>query len=362
MLSRIMNHAVLATALLAVCIATPPAAARDRVAEKNGRYVLNRPFEDFYDTAFVLTNAGKGRPRVLGMDQLAAALAPYDVVFFGESHRHPGVHLQQHRLFRALHERHPEMILSLEQFERDVQGVVDDYLAGRIGETNFTDLSRAWDNYAPSYRPLVTFAKQHQLPVIAAEAPTWAVVCVGQYGPGILDQFTTTERGWVAQELHLGPGAYRDKYMKFQLGTATHGGGAAATPEALLKAERSFAGQVARDDTMAESIHLALQKYPGRKLLHLDGNFHSAGFLGTVERLLLRDPQLKIAVIDPVEVTDPRAPAFDAERLRDGTVLQLIYPNPESFAAGEDQTEWVKKIMARRKASPCKYTLPAATP
>ncbi|MFO1426660.1 MAG: ChaN family lipoprotein [Steroidobacteraceae bacterium] len=346
------------TALLA--LGANLAAAADRLVEKDGRYVLNRPFADFYDTAFVLSDGGRSRPRVVSLERLAAALASYDVVFFGENHRHPGVHLQQMRLLRALHARHPQMILSLEQFERDVQGVLDDYLAGRVGENALTDKGRAWDNYAPSYRPLVTFAKDHGLPVIAAEAPTWAVSCVGQWGPEILQQFTPEERGWVAAELHVTPGPYRDKYMRFQSGTATHGGGGAPSAEAQLKAERSFAGQVVRDDTMAESIFLALRRYPGRKVLHLDGNFHTAAFLGTAERLQLRDPRLRIAVIDPVEIDDPARPSFARERLADGTALQLIYPNPPAFADGEDSSEWVRKVMAKRKANPCKYTPPGA--
>ena len=178
----------------------------------------------------------------------------------------------------------------------------------------------------------------------AAEAPTWAVSCVGQWGPEILQQFTPEERGWVAAELHVTPGPYRDKYMRFQSGTATHGGGGAPSAEAQLKAERSFAGQVVRDDTMAESIFLALRRYPGRKVLHLDGNFHTAAFLGTAERLQLRDPRLRIAVIDPVEIDDPARPSFARERLADGTALQLIYPNPPAFADGEDSSEWVRKV------------------
>jgi uncharacterized iron-regulated protein len=332
----------------------------DKLTEQHGRYVLNRGFEDLYDSAFVLTNAGKAAPRVVSVDVLADVLVNYDVVIFGEIHRHPGVHLQELGLLRALHERHPQWILSFEQFERDVQGVVDDYLAGRIGEHALIDKGRAWDNYLTSYRPLLTYAREHHIPVIAAEAPTWAIVCIGQYGPQILDQFTPVERSWVARDLHVTSDAYRDRYMKFQSGSAAHGGGGAVTPEAQLKSERSFTAQAARDDTMAESIILARQQYPGRKVLHLTGNFHAEAFLGTVTRLQLRDPTLKIAVIDPVEVTDRRAPAFDAGLLADATALQLLYPSPEEFVEGEDQSEFIRSIIAKRKASPCKYTAEGA--
>jgi uncharacterized iron-regulated protein len=358
---------VLAVACCALALsagASPAPRRAEGLSLRDGRLVLARPLLDFYDSAFVLTDGGRSAPRVVGVDELAAQWADHDVIFFGESHRHPGVHLQQLRLLRALHERRPGWILSLEQFERDVQPVLDDYLAGRLGEITLVDKGRAWDNYRPSYRPLVQYAREHALPVIAAEAPEWAVSCIGQWGPGILERFTPEERGTVARELHLGPGAYRDKYMKFQSGSATHGGGASASPEAALRAERSYAGQVARDDTMAESIFLALRSHPGRKVLHLNGSFHSAGFLGTVERLLLRDPALKIAVVQPVEAEEPQAPSFAAAAVAEGTALLLVYPNPQDFVDGEDQSDWVRRMLARRKANPCKYapaTAPAAS-
>jgi hypothetical protein len=82
--------------------------------------------------------------------------------------------------------------------------------------------------------------------------------------------------------------------------------------------------------------------------------------LGTVTRLQLRDPKLKIAVIDPVEVTHPQAPDFDAGLLGDATALQLLYPSPEEFVEGEDQSEFIRSVIAKRKANPCKYMPPGA--
>jgi uncharacterized iron-regulated protein len=326
--------------------------------EADGRYELNRPLLDFDDSALVLTRAGESAPRLVTAAESAETLAGFDVVFYGESHGHAGVHLEQMNLLLELYRRDPRWVLSMEQFERDVQPVVDDYLAGHIGEATLIDKGRAWNNYATSYRPLVVFAKEHHLPVVAAEAPGWAVSCVGQWGPDILGQFTPSERAWVAADLHLMPGAYRDKFLEF-LGTSpAHGGGAASTPEAAATAQRSFSAQALRDDTMAESIAGALQRHPGNKVLHLTGSFHSAEFLGTVERLRLRDPALKIAVIDPVQVENPGAPGFAADAVTGGTVLQLIYPIPEAHVDGEDTGAMDTKMAHAHEAHRCKYTLP----
>ena len=111
---------------------------------------------------------------------------------------------------------------------------------------------------------------------------------------------------------------------------------------------------------MAESIEHALQQHPGYKVLHLTGSFHSEAFLGTVERLRMLDPKLKVAVIEPVEVEDPGAPAFGADSLRSGTVLQLIYPNPDSFAEGEDSSASMKNMSHAHHMNRCKYSPPGA--
>jgi uncharacterized iron-regulated protein len=351
----LLSAAVFATSCaLSPQISRPP---RDALHKAGSDYVLERPFRDFYDGVFVLTGDGSAAPRVVTLAQLTSVLLNYDVVFYGEIHSHPGVHLGEMQVFRALYERDPRWVVSLEQFERDTQGVVNDYLADRIGENTLIDQGHAWKNYLTSYRPLLEFAKVHHLPVVAAEAPGWAVSCVGQWGPGILADFTPTERAWVAADLHVTPGPYRDKFLQFLGGSPSHGGGG-TSPEAAQRAERSFAAQVTRDDTMAESIARALSDHPGYKLLHLTGTFHAEGFLGTVERLKLRNPTLKVAVIDAVQVENPAAPRFAADEVHQGTALELVYPEPDAFVDGEDTSAFMAKMKHERDASRCKYSLP----
>jgi uncharacterized iron-regulated protein len=302
-------------------------------AHRDAMAVASPALNDLTSFALMRIDQNGRSSSVLSVDQLADTLKDSDVVFFGEWHDHPGNHLAEMALFRALHQRSPQLVLSLEMFERDVQPVVDDYMASRIGEEALQRRGRAWSNYAESYRPLIEYAKENGLAVIAAEVPTRVVRCVGQEGPEFLSHLRADQRNWAAAELHLDGGAYRDKFFRFLAEDNGHGEGAptdmtgAPTPAAL----RSFAAQVTRDDTMAESIFLYLQKHPGQKVMHITGAFHVEGFLGTVERLKLRAPGMKIAVVAPAEADDPKHPEIAARDMGNGNYAVLLRSLPKSY-------------------------------
>jgi uncharacterized iron-regulated protein len=268
--------------------------------------------------------------------QAADELKNYDVVLLGEWHDHPGNHLAEMELFREIHARSPQLALSMEQFERDVQPVVNDYLAGRIGEEALERRGRAWGNYDESYRPLVEFAKEHGLPVIAANAPASLVRCVGEKGPEFLTQLDSEKRLWAAATLHLGDGAYKDKFMRFLAEDTSHGT-PASSPEAAANNARAWAAQVLRDDTMAESISLYLGKNPGHKVMHITGDFHVEGGLGTAERLKERMPALKIAVVAPVEAENPDRPSVSPGEVNNGDFLFLLRGEPREYVSDAER-------------------------
>ncbi len=299
---------------------------------------------DLTSYALVRTDAGKAASRVVSVDQAANVLARYDVIFIGEAHRNPGNHLAQMALFRALYARASNLTLSMEQLERDGQPAVDDYLAGKMGEAPYLEKIRPWNNYASSYRPLVEFAKEHRLPVIAANTPEDVVTCVGERGAKFLDTLKGPQRAWAAAELHLEEGDYRKKYLGFAGSDPGHGG---------EQAVRGYEAQVTRDDTMAESIFLHLQKNPGRKVIHTTGYFHVEGFLGTVERLRARAPHLKIAVVMPQEVADSKSPTLTADDVKSGTFILLIRAFPEPYINDAEMKEAIRKQMARRAEHKC---------
>src|SRR5687767_13445535 len=108
-----------------------------------------------------------------------------DVVFLGEQHDDTVAHWLQMQIFKSGFDKYRnerKIVLSLEMFERDVQIVLDEYLKDLITEKKFLDDSRPWGNYKTDYRPLIEFAKENKLEVIAANAPRRYVNMVSRLG------------------------------------------------------------------------------------------------------------------------------------------------------------------------------------
>ncbi|WP_447826543.1 ChaN family lipoprotein [Aeromonas hydrophila] len=254
----------------------------------------------------------------LTLEQALARVADADIVLVGELHTHPAVHLLQARMLAGLAADGRPLVLSMEQFSRADQPVLDAYLAGRIGEAALIRDGNAWPNYQSDYRPLVEFAKAHHLPVIAANAPKPLVSCVGQEGPAWLEQLPASRRSQLAHTLTLGDDPYRQKFM-----ASLHHGDADSNV-------RRFAAQTSWDDTMAESMVDYLRSHPGQRIMHIAGNFHVEGGLGLASRIASRNPDLKVALVVP-ELTTPQAGDGQAAAGRVADVRVGIAPLPERW-------------------------------
>lgn len=214
-----------------------------------------------------------------------------DIVLVGELHTHPALHLLETEFLAGLQLRAQgdgrALVLSMEQFSRGSQPTLDAYLAGRIGEAKLIRDSDAWPNYVSDYRPLVEFAKSQRLTVLAANAPKPLISCIGQEGAAWLDKLPATRRSQLARELTLEDDPYRRKFM-----ASMHHGDADTN-------SRRFAAQTGWDDTMAETMVDYLRAHPGRRIMHIAGNFHVEGGLGLASRIASRNPALKVALVVP---------------------------------------------------------------
>jgi len=231
---------------------------------------------------------GNGNPA--SIDQVLKALDTTDAVFLGEEHDDPVTHAIEAEIFkRAVAQYGPKrrVALSLEMFERDVQIVVDEYLSGLISEDHFLLSSRPWKNYKTDYRPLVELAKQQKLTVIAANAPRRYVNMVSRNGRDALNGLSKQARKWLAPIPYGQPSeAYEKKFRALMAGA----------PEAT-KLDNIVASQALWDATMSNSVAKYLSKDHHALVVHLNGSFHTASRLGTIEHLLKYRPKTRALVV-----------------------------------------------------------------
>jgi uncharacterized iron-regulated protein len=238
------------------------------------------------------------------LDDVLAASRAAVVTFLGESHDDPVAHyLEEQILLRTWD---PDAALSLEMFERDVQYVLDEYLAGLITENHLVASGRAWKNYASDYRPLIEFAKEKKMPVIAANAPRRYVNRVNRLGVAALAEIGPEGARFLPPLPYAEASA--DYAARFTRVMEEH------QEEGKPPSPRSIAlgleAQGLWDASMAYSIADFLTRHPGKRVLHVNGAFHTAHRLGIVEHLLRYRPGTPLVVV--TILSEASFPAFDA--------------------------------------------------
>lgn len=221
-------------------------------------------------------------------DKLIEEIGKSDVVFLGEQHDDAVAHRLQLKIFASLHEKYGSQrkpVLSMEMFERDVQTVLDEYLKNQISETHFLSSSRAWGNYKTDYRPLIEYAKEKNIEVIAANAPRRYVNMVSRLGRDSLKQLSPEAKKWLAPLPFAEPSPAYAKKFNSLMGSQTDVINPMLTSQTLW------------DATMAYSIAEKLRQNKNALILHLNGSFHTENRLGTVEHLLKNRPKTKILVV-----------------------------------------------------------------
>ncbi|TVQ72972.1 MAG: iron-regulated protein [Balneolaceae bacterium] len=221
-----------------------------------------------YDRPAYLLFTGEGEPA--GYDLLLQAARNSDIILFGELHNEPIAHWLRLELARDLHaDTTRQLVIGMEMFEADQQVLLDEYLDGIIRRQNFEQEARLWGNYATDYRPLVAFARESGIPVIATNIPRRYASLVYHQGPDSLDRLSAGARNWIGPlpipvDLEL-PG-----YKRIHEAAMHHGGAYLAH------------SQASKDATMAHFIlkqHEESRPRPVRTL-HANGTYHSDNYEG----------------------------------------------------------------------------------
>jgi len=221
---------------------------------------------------------GKGQRS--SVEEIMRSLENADVVFLGEFHDDSIAHALQFEIFKRAVEQYGSkrrVTLSLEMFERDVQTVLNEYLAGQISENHFLLSSRPWPRYKEDYRPLVELAKEKKLDVVAANAPRRYVNMVSRNGREAVNGLSKEAKQWLAPLPYAEASEAYSKKFKALMGSSA---------EASMGIDKILSSQSLWDATMAHSVAQSLKRNKGSLVVHLNGGFHTEMRLGTVEHFL----------------------------------------------------------------------------
>jgi len=255
----------------------------------------------------------------------------YDIIIFGEEHNDAVTHHLQFLLLQQLYEQYGNSLtLSMEMFDRDVQGVLNEYLTGLISEKHFIKDARAWVNYA-DYRTMVEFARTNKIAIIAANAPVRYTNMASMKGQESLLELSESAKSFIAPlPYDTATGAHRDKLMEvmnivkmpmMKKDTLQK----PMMPPAGMQSFNINQGQSLWNATMAYSIYEFYRSNPGAKILHLHGKFHSDHYYGVPEFLQKFDPSLKYLVI--TTLSDESFHDVDFERYK-GLADFIIVTDP----------------------------------
>jgi uncharacterized iron-regulated protein len=202
------------------------------------------------------------------------------------------------------------VVLSLEMFERDVQPVVDEYLADLITESHFLSSARPWEDYETRYRPMVEFARAHGLDIVAANAPRRYVNRASRLGRDSLASLPSTARAWLPPLPYPeGSTDYRAEWDALMGPAAAHMRG---TP---------FDAQTLWDASMGQMVGRAVDGHEDALVLHLAGSFHVANFTGTPEALQHYRPGTRALVLVAEPAEDRNGLTSEQQGLGDFVIL-----------------------------------------
>ena len=195
------------------------------------------------------------------------------------------------------------MTLSMEMFDRDVQGVMNEYLAGYIREKDFKKDARVWSNYR-DYKPMVELAKEKHLDVVCANAPSRYTNIAGRKGEKGLEALPEASKKYFAPlPYDTATGKYYEKLQEMSghmMTPAPAKNDTAKQPAMPPMSMMSFDLVVAQslwDATMAYSISEYIKAHPQKKIMQVNGRFHSEEGYAVVEQLKKYSPKTKILLV-----------------------------------------------------------------
>lgn len=236
---------------------------------------------------------GADAPRIFDLrnhvelNELTTLLSDKRAVFIGEIHDRAQHHQNQLRIIKSLHARHPDLAIGVEYFQQPFQRYLDDYIAGRIDEKQMlarTEYYKRWQIDFRLLQPILEFARQNRIPLLALNIPEEIHGKVFNHG---MKGLSAEERAQIPFELQPAGENYRQR-LKAIFDSHPQGN----------DFENFVEGQLLWDESMADTAARYLTEHPQSRIVILAGLGHMMYGDGIPRRINLRlgDAQSMVAI------------------------------------------------------------------
>ncbi|RLB45538.1 MAG: iron-regulated protein [Deltaproteobacteria bacterium] len=219
-----------------------------------------------------------------------AILRTKTVVYVGERHDDPADHGVQYAILRQLHRDDASLAIGMEMFQTPFQDPLTKWSAGLIDETVLrreTEYDDRWGFDFSMYRPILEYARNRGIEVVALNTPREVVYAVAKDG---LDSLSVEQASGLP-ELDLANEQHRALFdSEFDAGEHAAGDGV----------DRYYEAQVVWDETMGSRVAETLSRLDGpAKMIVFAGRVHVKRGLGIPDRAAMRGAT-PYAVVLPV--------------------------------------------------------------
>jgi aminopeptidase N len=243
-----------------------------------------------------------------------AALRMKKVVYVGERHDQALDHGVQYAILRQLHREEASLGIGMEMFQVPFQEPLTKWSAGLIDETVLrrdTEYDERWGFDFSMYRPILEYARNRGIEVVALNAPREVAYAVAKGGIDSLP----AEQASALPELDLGNEQHRALFdSEFDAGEHAVGDGI----------DQYYEAQVVWDETMGSRVAETLDRADGpAKMIVFAGRVHVKRGLGIPDRAAKRGA-VPYAVVLPVTGKELKAELKLAREERSGDFFWVV--------------------------------------
>jgi uncharacterized iron-regulated protein len=217
-------------------------------------------------------------------------------VLIGEAHDRLDHHDNQLEILGALYARGVKLAIGLEAFEQPAQEHLDAFVAGRLDTRELLRRTRWYQRWRYDFRlyePVLNFARERKIPLLALNVP---IEVVRKVGAGHTDQLSTAERAFVPAEMDRTAPGYRERLNPAWVEHGKNG-----------SFEHFLDAQLLWDEGMADAAARYLRAHPDRIMVIVAGNGHVEYGQGIARRLARR---IQAPVLTTVQTDAPGDPAL----------------------------------------------------